>query len=125
VPGIWHGVGPLGTHVGPALRRAFLVIPFVVPFVVHHLYQPVNAAWTVKRFGCGCPPLDDRWKFNANHFNLILWTLVGVACAAAWWWAVRAEFGDHSSLRYNWAVGFGVGLLLSLCLLHCAKEAWL
>lgn len=125
MPGAWHGVGPLGGHAGSYLRRALLVIPFVIPFVVHHLYQPINANWTVKQFGCGCPPLDDRWKFNANHFNLILWAHVGAACAAAWWWAVRAEFRDHPALRYLYAVGTGIGMLLALCLVHCAKEAWL
>ena len=124
MPGVSPAVGPLGNFTGPAVRRAFLFVPFVLPFVVHWLYQPINAAWTVKQFGCGCPPLDDRWRFNANDFNLILWALVAVACAATWWWALRAEFADRSSSRYGWAVATGIGVLLALCVSQWAKGVW-
>lgn len=109
------------------MRRTLFILPFVVPFVFHALYQPINAAWTVERFGCGCPPLSDTgaFRFNANHFNLILWCGVAIACGASWWFLMRPEFTDRKSMRYVVAQSIGLGLLLCICANRLAKEIWL
>ncbi len=110
------------------MRRVLLILPFVVPFVFHALYQPINAAWTVKRFGCGCPPVTanpDDWFFNANYFNLILWCGVAAACGISWWFLLRPEFTDRKSARYVVAQSIGLGVLLCICANRLAGEIWL
>jgi hypothetical protein len=46
------------------MRRVLLIVPFLVPLLLHCVYQPVNEAWTVKRFGCGCPILGHEDEFH-------------------------------------------------------------
>lgn len=108
-------------------RRILLILPFVVPFVLHALYQPINAAWTVDRFGCGCPPLKGGGGagFNANHFNAILWFGIAVACAAAWWCLLRPEFKDRRSTRYMFTQSMGVTFVFYICVRRFAAEVWL
>lgn len=98
------------------MRYELLALPFLVPPLVHRLYQPINEAWTVKTFGCGCPPLAGGWSFNANHFNLILWCVVCLACAIGWWRALRPEGADVTASRSPAAFLVGVGALVVMCL---------
>jgi hypothetical protein len=107
--------------------RALLILPFLVPFAFHVLYQPINAAWTVKRFGCGCPILghEDEFHFNANHFNLILWCAVATVCGLSWWFLVRASFVDRKSQPNLAAQSIGLGVLLCICISRLAREGWL
>ena len=106
-------------------RRALLVLPFVSPFLVHHLYQPINARWTLKQFGCGCPPLDGRWRFNANDFNLILWIGVALAAVVAWGLALRPEFPARGPSAYVSVLMAGIIVILWLCAGRWAKEMWM
>jgi hypothetical protein len=110
---------------GRALRRVCLALPFVSPFVVHALYQPINERWTVKQFGCGCPPLDGSWRFNANHFNTILWAGVALSATVAWGIALRPEFPARGPSAYPPILMAGIGLLLWICAGRWAKEIWL
>ena len=110
---------------GRVVRRIGLVLPFVSPFVVHAMYQPVNERWTVKRFGCGCPPLDGSWRFNANDFNLILWVGVALAAVVAWGVALRAEFPARGATAYPPVLIAGILLLLWICASRFAKETWM
>ena len=109
------------------VRRALVIFPLIFPFAFHALYQPINAAWTVTRFGCGCPPVRDTgaFHFNANHFNMILWLAVSVACALTWWRLLRSEFTDRSSTRYMVTQSIGCGVLLCICASRLGKEIWL
>jgi|SRR5262245_774609 len=120
--GLWDR---LGTIAGQPVRRAFLAVPFVVPFVVHRLYQPINEAWTVKRFGCGCPPLDDRWRFNANYFNLTLWVIVLLACSVFFGSALRPEFPRRGPNTFFPVLLAGILLLTFMCMERWAKECWM
>jgi hypothetical protein len=115
------------TPRSPTIRRALLILPFIVPFALHTLYQPINAAWTVERFGCGCPPVRDpeAFRFNANHFNMILWSAISLACGLSWWFLVRSEFVDRRSTRYLIVQSVGLTLLLCTCVNRLAKEIWL
>jgi hypothetical protein len=109
------------------MRRALLILPFVVPLLFHRLYQPVNEAWTVKRFGCGCPPVTDvdAFRFNANHFNMIIWLVIMFACGASWWLLLRPEFVTRRSTKYYVLQFVGVYVLLIICLRQFAREHWL
>jgi hypothetical protein len=110
------------------MRLLALIPPFIVPFFFHWLYQPVNASWTVKQFGCGCPPVvapRSGWQFNANHFNLIIWLLLFAACALSWWIATRGAFRSLTPNRRLILRGFGLYVLLLMCARHWAKEGWL
>ena len=104
-----------------------LILPFLVPLVFHRLYQPVNEAWTVKRFGCGCPPVQDTggFHFNANYFNMILWFGIMVACGASWWLLFRPEFVNRRSKKYFALQFAGVYILLCICMRQLAHEIWL
>lgn len=107
------------------IRRACLILPFVIPFLVHLVYQPINVAWTVKRFGCGCPPIGGGWRFNTNHFNMILWVVVLSACAISWWLLFRPEITVRRSTKFvvlRWA---GVYAVLCICMKLYAAESWL
>jgi hypothetical protein len=109
------------------MRRALLILPFFLPVLFHRLYQPVNEAWTVKRFGCGCPIVghEHEFHFNANHFNLILWCAVGIGCGLSWWFLLRPEFSDRKSTRYVVAQSIGLGVLLCICANCLGQEIWL
>jgi len=92
------------------MRLFRLVLPFGIPVLFYFLYQPVNRAWTVKRFGCGCPPLDGSWRFNANHFNGILLLPLLAGCILLWIWETKGITGRMSR---HWLYGAGlVGILL-------------
>jgi hypothetical protein len=108
------------------MRRTLLILPFVVPFVFHALYQPINAAWTVERFGCGCPNIRGEFRaFNANHFNLILWCGVAMVCGLSWWFLLRPEFTDRKSTHYVLMQSIGLAVLLCICANRLAGEIWL
>lgn len=112
------------------MRRALLLLPFVVPFLFHAAYQPVNVAWTVRRFGCGCPPVtapgaSPAWHFNANDFNLLLWCGVAGACGLSWWLLVRREFADRRPPVYFAVQGSGLAVLVLICGNRLAWEIWL
>ena len=109
------------------MHRALLILPFIIPFVFHTVYQPINATWTVQRFGCGCPPLrdPDALRFNANHFNLILWCAVATACGLSWSLLLRHAFTDRKSIAYTAAQAIGLAVLLCICANRLAGEYWL
>lgn len=109
------------------MRRVMLIVPFVLPLIFHRLYQPLNESWTVKRFGCGCPPLRDTggFHFNANDFNLIIWLVIAVICGMSWWLLLRPEFKDRRSTKYYLIQLAGVYVLLAICGRQWAREGWL
>jgi len=109
------------------MRRALLILPFLVPFVFHRLYQPVNEAWTVKRFGCGCPIVghEHEFHFNANYFNMVIWCGIVLACGASWWLLFRPEFVNRSSTKYYVLQFAGIYVLLFICMRQLAQEFWL
>jgi hypothetical protein len=60
-----------------------LAAPLAMPFAFGLLYDRVNREWTVQTFGCGCPDLQGNYRsFNANHFNMIVWSVVFLCCVA-------------------------------------------
>lgn len=112
-----------GRSVAWPTRWPALILPFVIQPVFHIMYQPVNEAWTVNRFGCGCPPISGESRFNANDFNLIVWALLFLVCVVTWWLGLRRTFTKSSRLT---TVGFvGVMLLMILCASRYFKECWL
>jgi hypothetical protein len=63
------------------LKWLKLLAPPFVPLVFWATYMPVNAGWTVHRFGCGC-----HRGFNANSFNSILfWLVMAISLGLAVW----------------------------------------
>jgi hypothetical protein len=109
------------------MRRALLIIPFIVPFVFHAFYQPINEAWTVERFGCGCPPIRNAgaFRFNANYFNLVLWCGVALVCGLSWWLLLRREITDRKAMHYLVAQLTGLAVLTGICFNRLGKEFWL
>ena len=99
--------------------------PFLMPVLVGLLYGPINERWTVKRFGCGCPPLDLSWRFNANHFNMILWGIVAICCIVLWCLQVARAFGDRSAeWRFLWGFFGSLGIVV-ICLKFFSQGFWL
>lgn len=101
------------------MKWLFLSLSLAAPLVFRVAYQPVNAAWTVETFGCGCPPLDDSFRFNANHFNAIVWLVVMSACIVPWMVAhLRREitlwlaFGGMTIVAYFCINGYASGIWL-------------
>lgn len=76
-----------------------LALVYLFPPLFHFAYQPVNQEWTVKRFGCGCPLLDLSWRFNANHFNMILWLSIYCFCIGAMIHMVQNGFESRLQMR--------------------------
>ena len=112
------------------IRRLCLILLLGVPFLIHRLYQPLNESCTVKRFGCGCPPMTSKGaaassSFNANHFNLILWCGIAIACGLSCWFLLRAEFTDRTSGRYLLAQSIGLFTVMYSCASRLVKEGWL
>ena len=105
------------------MNWSLIPIPFLVPLAVHWLYQPVNENWTVKTFGCGCPPLDLSWRFNANHFNTILWLVVFSLNASLLVKVFPVEQRERESGAAFLSLGFVA--LLFLCAKQWARECWL
>lgn len=106
-------------------RLPSAIVVFCVPFAVHAIYQPLNAAWTVRRFGCGCPPLHDTgdFRFTANHLNAIGWLLIFAALCSTWWWLTRRE-----GAKSRWMLAgrmAGIYVLFFTCMNRFAKEVWL
>lgn len=86
---------------------AVFLVPFV-PALFWTVYQPVNCAWTVEVFGCGCSP-----HLNANDINGILALVVlGVSVIALL--RVSRVFG-----RWTRTAHFMAGLAL-----QCAASYW-
>jgi len=109
------------------LRQSLIVLPFTVPFVLHRIYQPINEKWTVKRFGCGCPRVNDTraWHFNANDFNMIIWIAVMLACTVSWCLLIRVEFTRPRTLKSYFLQFGGIYALLCICMSRLGQEAWL
>ena len=110
------------------LRTLGLILPFVVPFVFHWLYQPVNRSWTVKRFGCGCPPMmapPGSWGFNANYFNFYIWVALLAACAISWWSASGRTVRGLTPNQGLLVRVLGLFALLHACATRFGKEFWL
>jgi hypothetical protein len=103
------------------MKWLLFLIPFAVPPVFHWFYQPLNEAWTVKAFGCGCPPLDLSWKFNANHFNGILWLVLFFECLGILVSVSRILFDEPKSLILCYAFA-ALGME---CLWFWGHEVWL
>jgi hypothetical protein len=66
------------------MKWLILAIAIAAPLVFRAAYQPIDATWTVQTFGCGCPPLDGSFRFNANHFNAIVWLTLLATCTFPW-----------------------------------------
>ncbi|MCX5658610.1 MAG: hypothetical protein NTW19_02675 [Planctomycetota bacterium] len=119
------------THSGPvagftkALRFLFLGVPFLWPALFAEFYEPVNRDWTVKHFGCGCPPIDGGFRFNANYVNGLLWMLIFAGCAAFWIRRLRRTFPGSNPL----ACGIGGSVGITILLIHAARlyaqQVWL
>jgi hypothetical protein len=109
------------------MRRTLLILPFVGPFAFHQLYQPINVAWTVERFGCGCPPVRGERPFNANQVNLALWVMVALGCGLSWWFVLRFEFGERraGSRAFLALQTVGIVAVIGLCLNRWGREFWL
>jgi hypothetical protein len=106
-------------------KARLLAAPVAFPFLFHLAYQPINAAWTVKRFGCGCPPLDESFRFNANYVNGILWALILVTCTVTWVVRVERALAQWEPLRRAVFGGCGIGGLWFLVLHLYSREIWL
>jgi hypothetical protein len=109
------------------MRLLLTAVSFVIPWLIHVLYQPLNENWTVKRFGCGWPPILPRggsagWGFNANHFNLLLWIAVWLACVGFYLWSLSES---RRAKRRVWLLGGGVGVITVMCVRLLAAEMWL
>ncbi len=104
-----------------ANRWLHLPIPFAAQLLLRHLYEPINEEWTVVNFGCGCPRLDGTTGFNANHFNLILWSIIFLLLTT---WLVRLCVIVYPEVRY-WLLLSGLPVLLMLCLKAYAEGYWL
>ena len=53
-----------------------IFMPPLIPYLFDFLYDPIDREWTVVTFGCSCPDLSGEFRaFNANHFNMILWSM--------------------------------------------------
>jgi hypothetical protein len=131
-PGLSHALLLVGAFAGIAcfgvLRRqkkVLLVIPIGLVLGFHEVYQPINRLWTVERFGCGCPPMTGSPGFNANHFNLILWTCLGAASVALWCWLIGRLF-KHRSPEWRRGIRIAGTCVLLLIALKCwAAGCWL
>jgi hypothetical protein len=97
-----------------------LAAPFLLPPGVHLAYQPVNAAWTVKAFGCGCPPLDGSRRFDANCFNGVLWLVVFTVLGAV----ILANSHKQSERIKPAVIGVGIPFLAAECLWFWGREMW-
>lgn len=101
------------------MKWLFLSVSVVAPLVFRLAYQPINATWTVHTFGCGCPPLDDSSRFNANHFNAIVWLIVLTTCMLPWMnvylrreMTLALAFSGILAVAYLCLSGFGSGIWL-------------
>ena len=102
---------------------AALALPFIAPLLVFTAYQPINEAWTVKTFGCGCPISDGTYRaFDANSFNAILWCIVAAVCMRGWSKAL-GRFALKCD-RAGWSAGGAVAIVFC-CLKMWAKGGWL
>lgn len=104
-----------------------MILPFAIPLVLSYIHPIVNENWTVKKFGCGCPPIHDTggWHFNANHFNLILWGIVLIACITLWYWELKRHIAGGFK-RVLW-VGYVIGaaVIEIVCVRAWARGGWL
>ena len=111
------------------MKRVLIILPFALPFLVHQIYQPINENWTVRRFGCGCPPVLGpgvrEWNFNANEFNSIVWVAVASTCVLSWWLLVRSAFTNRRTTKYFLLQMSGVYVLVFICMRQLALEFWL
>lgn len=116
------GTGAANRRKLTLLTAALLALPFLLPIASYYTYQPINEAWTVRQFGCGCPPLDGSWRFNANHFNAILFAIVGGLSIWCWTFATGRAFSRQ--VRANlYFIGVVVVVLVTLKML--AQATWL
>jgi hypothetical protein len=121
-------VGPASPASGrvPFAQRAVLasglLLPFLIPIGFYHAYQPVNEAWTVTRFGCGCPSLDGTYHFNANHFNLILVGVLDLLCIPWWVRSARRTLPEQARLP---ACILGSVVILFISLRVLGRMFWL
>lgn len=107
------------------MKILILILPLLTPVIVSILYAPINQQWTVNIFGCGCPPLDLSFRFNANHFNMILWSIVAASCISVWIWQVCRQFKHKSQ---NWRlslIAIGVIIVFFTCIRALALGFWL
>ena len=124
-----HNTNPYeAPRAWPVFRRHGLatmihfVLPFAVPFLCYHVYQPINNGWTVKKFGCGCPSLDGTCHFNANDFNTILWGGILLGCLS--WWIPSATHVFPQKIRFAGCF-FGTLAIIWICLKMWARCVWL
>ena len=70
------------------LKKWYLLLPLTVFPVLFIPYSYLNSRVLVKKFGCGCPKIDDAGNiiensFNANDFTLIFWNVIALGVVAA------------------------------------------
>ena len=104
------------------MRVFRLVLPFGIPILFYFLYQPINRAWTVKRFGCGCPSLDLSWRFNANHFNTVLLLPLLAGCMLLWIREIKRVTSKEARCV---SCGAGIVGILLVFIQVWARRRWL
>jgi hypothetical protein len=100
-----------------------VIVPIAIPIVFDFFYENINSNWTVVTFGCGCPDLAGNYRaFNANHFNMVLWSVVlSVCCGIAVYCARR--IGARTIGQSVWFVG--IGLSAMICFHKFMMGVWL
>jgi len=106
------------------MRIAKLMVLLAVPTLLEIVYAPINRSWTVKTFGCGCPPLDLSFRFNANHFNAIVWSVIAATCTSLWVWQVRKEF-KQTPRTFQLLLDIGVVIIIGTCMRGFGVGYWL
>ncbi|MFT3788750.1 MAG: hypothetical protein QM770_21705 [Tepidisphaeraceae bacterium] len=117
---------PALTFAARWVRRTLLIVPFIAPFLFHALYESINRNWTVEQFGCGCPNIRGEFRrFNANDFNLIVWSVVWCICGTLWILLLRPDFKTSTSLKFIWVAAPGLAILAYVCLNRWSREFWI
>ena len=106
------------------MRIIKLIVPLMIPTLFGIVYAPINRSWTVKTFGCGCPPLDLSFRFNANHFNGIVWLVIAGICTSVWVWLVHKDF-KQMHRAYRLILGGGVVIIIVTCMREFSLGYWL
>lgn len=106
------------------MRIVKLIVPLMIPTLFGIVYAPINRSWTVKTFGCGCPPLDLSFRFNANHFNIIVWSVIAATCTSVWVWQVHKEF-KQMPRAFQLLLGIGVVIIIGTCMRGLGLGYWL
>lgn len=107
------------------LRQVSLPVPFIFIPLLGWMYEPINRAWTVEHFGCGCPRLDGSTPYNANYFNLVLWLLVLIITLFIWLGLFRPEARGLKSRTYLLVNGVGIAMLAYLAFQQYMRGFWL